>query len=151
MKRIAAAVIAAAAALAAAGCQSSLSGGAYSRDQARVEQSVRLGVVDSVRDVTIEGTKTPIGPAAGAAVGGIAGSSVGSGSGQDIATVVGAVAGGLLGAAAEEGITRRAGLEIVVKLDSGQLIAVTQEADELFKPGDRVKIISGGGVTRVAH
>ncbi|HSO08203.1 MAG TPA: glycine zipper 2TM domain-containing protein [Pelomicrobium sp.] len=150
MKIIATALILAAA-LAAAGCQSSLSGSAYSRDQARTEQTVRLGVVDSVRDVTIEGTKTPIGPAAGAAVGGIAGSTVGGGKGQDLATVVGAVAGGLAGAAVEEAATRRAGLEIIVKLDSGQLIAVTQEADEMFKPGDRVKIISGRGVTRVAH
>lgn len=150
MKRIASALIVIAA-LAAAGCQSSMSGGAYSRDQARKEQTVRLGVVDSVREVQIEGTKTPIGPAAGAAVGGVAGSTVGGGKGQTLATIVGAVAGGLAGGAAEEAVTRRAGLEITVKLDTGQLIAVTQEADEIFKPGDRVKIISGGGVTRVAH
>ncbi|MFZ5558953.1 MAG: glycine zipper 2TM domain-containing protein [Pseudomonadota bacterium] len=150
MKRIASAMIVIAA-LTAAGCQSSMSGGAYSRDQARKEQTVRLGVVDSVREVQIEGTKTPIGPAAGAAVGGVAGSTVGGGKGQTLATIVGAVAGGLAGGAAEEAVTRRAGLEITVKLDTGQLIAVTQEADEMFKPGDRVKIISGGGVTRVAH
>lgn len=150
MKRIATAAILVAA-LAAAGCQSSMSGAAYSRDQARTEQTVRLGVVDSVREVMIEGTKTPIGPAAGAAVGGVAGSTVGGGKGQTLATIVGAVAGGLAGGAVEEAVTRRAGLEITIKLDTGQLIAVTQEADEMFKPGDRVRIISGGGVTRVAR
>lgn len=138
-------------AAAVAGCAPSLSGGAYSRDEARKEQTVRLGVVESVRPVTIEGTKTPIGAAAGAAVGGIAGSEIGHGKGAAIGAVGGAVLGGLAGAAAEEALTRRPGLEITVKLDSGSLIAVTQEADESFKPGDRVRVLSGGGVTRVTH
>lgn len=134
-----------------AGCAPSLSGGAYSRDQVRQEQTVRLGVVESVRPVTIEGTKTPIGAAAGAAAGGIAGSEIGHGKGAAIGAIGGAVLGGLAGAAAEEALTRRPGLEITVKLDSGGLIAVTQEADESFKPGDRVRVVSGGGATRVTH
>jgi outer membrane lipoprotein SlyB len=149
-KRILAWVLVAIAA-AVAGCAGSLSGGAYSRDQARKEQTVRLGVVESVRPVTIEGTKTPIGAAAGAAAGGIAGSEIGHGKGAAIGAIGGAVLGGLAGAAAEEALTRRPGLEITVKLDSGSLIAVTQEADESFKPGDRVRVVSGGGVTRVTH
>lgn len=136
-------------AAAVAGCAPSLSGGAYSRGEARKEQTVRLGVVESVRPVTIEGTKTPIGAAAGAAAGGIAGSEIGHGKGAAIGAIGGAVLGGLAGAAAEEALTRRPGLEITVKLDSGSLIAVTQEADESFKPGDRVRVVSGGGVTRV--
>jgi outer membrane lipoprotein SlyB len=138
-------------AVAVAGCAPSLSGGAYSRDQVRQEQTVRLGVVESVRPVTIEGTKTPIGAAAGAAAGGIAGSEIGHGKGAAIGAIGGAVLGGLAGAAAEEALTRRPGLEITVKLDSGGLIAVTQEADESFKPGDRVRVVSGGGATRVTH
>ncbi len=149
-KRILAWVLVAIAA-AVAGCAPSLSGGAYSRGEARKEQTVRLGVVESVRPVTLEGTKTPIGAAAGAAVGGIAGSEIGHGKGAAIGAIGGAVLGGLAGAAAEEALTRKPGLEITVKLDSGGLIAVTQEADESFKPGDRVRVVSGGGVTRVTH
>lgn len=137
--------------LALGGCASSKSGGVYSRDQARQTQEVQLGVVDSVREVQLEGTKSPVGAAAGAVIGGVAGSNVGSGKGSTIGTVLGAVAGGLLGSMAEEGITRKPGLEITVKLDGGRLIAVTQEADEKFRPGDRVRVLTGGGVTRVSH
>ncbi len=133
------------------GCAQSLSGSAYSRGQARQEQNVRNGTVESVRPVRIEGTKTPIGTVAGAAVGGVAGSTVGSGKGSGVAAILGAVVGGIAGAAAEEGLTRKQGLEIIVKLDSGNTVAITQEADEQFRPGERVRIISGGGVSRVAH
>jgi outer membrane lipoprotein SlyB len=115
--------------LALSGCAQSLSGGAYSREQAREVQEVSMGVVESVRQVRIEGTKTPIGAAAGAVVGGVAGSNIGQGRGSTVGTVLGAVAGGLAGAAIEEGVTRKPGLEITVKLRSGRLIAVTQEAD----------------------
>lgn len=134
-----------------AGCPASTSGGAYTRDQARQSQEVQLGVVESVREVQIEGTKTPIGPAAGAVVGGVAGSSLGKGKGSTIGAVVGAVAGGLAGAAVEEGVTRKKGLEITVKLDNGRLLAITQEADETFRPGERIRVLTGGGVTRVTH
>ena len=92
-----------------AGCPASTSGGAYSREQARTPQEVQMGVVESVREVQIEGTKTPIGPAAGAVVGGVAGSSIGHGKGSTIGAVIGAVAGGLAGAAVEEGVTRGKG------------------------------------------
>ena len=133
------------------GCAPSMSGGAYTRDQARREQSVRLGVVESVRQVQIEGTRSGIGPAAGAVVGGIAGSNVGQGKGAAVGAVLGGVAGGIAGQAAEEVGTRKAGLEITVKLDGGKLVAITQEADEAFRPGERVRIISDGTTSRVTH
>jgi len=134
-----------------AGCAQSMSGGAYSRGQTREAQEVSMGVVESVRQVQIEGTKTPIGTAAGAVVGGIAGSNIGGGKGSTVGAILGAVGGGLAGSAIEEGVTRKTGLEITVKLGSGRMIAVTQEADEQFYPGDRVRVITGGGVTRVSH
>lgn len=133
------------------GCAPSMSGGAYTRDQARKEQNVRLGVVESVRQVQIEGTRSGIGPAAGAVVGGIAGSTIGQGRGSAVGAVLGGVAGGVAGQAAEEVGTRKTGLEITVKLDGGKLVAITQEADEAFKPGERVRIISDGSTSRVTH
>lgn len=132
------------------GCASSKSGSAYTRDQARKEDTVRNGTVENVRAVQIEGTKTPIGTVAGAAVGGIAGSTVGSGRGSAIAAILGAVVGGVAGSAAEEAVTREPGLEIIVRLDSGNTVAITQKADQDFRPGQRVHVISGGGVSRVA-
>lgn len=38
--------------------------------------------------------------------------------------------------------------EMTVKLDAGQLIAMVQEADEVVGPGDRVRVLTGGGASR---
>jgi outer membrane lipoprotein SlyB len=134
-----------------AGCPAGLGSKDYSRSQARTVQEVQMGIVESIREVTLEGTKTPIGAGAGAVVGGVAGSTVGSGRGSVVGTAVGAVLGGLGGAAAEEAVTRQKGVEITVKLDSGRMIAITQAADQEFRVGDRVRVLSGGGVTRVTQ
>lgn len=134
-----------------AACASSNSGSVYSREEARKVQTVRTGTVESVRQVKLEGTKTPIGTVAGGAIGGIAGSSVGGGRGSTIAAVLGAVVGGIAGSAAEEMATRKDALEITVKLDGGGLLAIVQEADEPFSAGQRVRLIENGGTTRVSH
>jgi hypothetical protein len=73
------------------------------------------------------------------------------GKGQIVGAVVGAVVGGMAGAAVEEGVTRKTGLEITVRLDNGQLTAIVQEGDEAFHPGERVRLLSGSGGTRVTH
>ncbi len=139
--------------LALGGCASNLSGDSYSRDEARKVQTVRLGTVEMLRPVKIEGTKTPIGAGAGAVVGGIGGSTIGGGRGSAVAAVIGAVAGGLLGAATEEGLTRTQGVEITVREDDGTLRAYVQEVqeNEIFRVGDRVRIMTVDGTSRVAH
>ena len=134
-----------------AACASSNSGGVYTREQTRQVTNVKLGVVESVRAVKIEGSDSPIGTAAGAVVGGVAGSSMGQGKGSIIGAVVGAVAGGLAGSAIESGVTKKDGVEVTVKLDSGSLIAIVQEADEQFHPGDKIRVLESGGVSRVSH
>ncbi len=134
-----------------AACASSNSGSVYKRDDARKVQTVKTGVVESVRTVKLEGTKSPVGTVAGGAVGGIAGSSIGSGRGSAIAAVIGAVAGGIAGSAIEEGVTRKDALEITVKLDGGAMIAIVQEADEEFHPGEKVRIVESADTSRVTH
>jgi len=134
------------------GCASTSSGSVYSSSQARGEQTVRMGVVESVRQVTIEGSKSGVGTIAGGAIGGVAGSNIGGGNrGSAVGTILGAVAGGVAGSAIEQSATKKQGLEITVKLDNGELRAVTQDADEVFRPGERVRLLSGSGVTRVTH
>lgn len=151
MKKFAALLLAASTTVLLTGCPAGLGSKDYTREQARTAQEVQMGVVESVRVVKIEGTKSAVGPAAGAVVGGVAGSTVGGGRGQIVGATVGAVLGGVGGAAAEEAITRQEGLEITVRLDSGRVIAVTQAADEQFNPGDRVRVLTGGNTTRVTH
>ena len=133
------------------GCASTSSGSVYSSGQARQEQTVRMGVVESVRQVSIEGSRSGVGAVAGGVAGGVAGSNIGGGKGSTIGSILGAVAGGIAGNAIEQGATKKPGQEITVKLDNGELRAVTQEADEVFRPGERVRLLSGGGVTRVTH
>ena len=149
--RLMAVTLAAVATVALTGCASSQSGSAYSRSQTRGEMHVRMGVVESVRQVKIEGTQSGVGTVAGGVVGGIAGSNVGHGKGSTVGSVLGAVLGGVAGHAIEETSTKKDGLEITIKLDSGQIIAVTQEADEQFRAGERVRVLSGSGTTRVSH
>lgn len=134
------------------GCASSLTGDTYTRDEARVVQTVRMGTIESLRPVKIEGTRTPIGAGAGAVVGGVAGSGVGGGRGSAVAAVIGAVAGGLIGAATEEGFTRTQGVEITVREDDGTMRAYVQavEENQVFRVGQRVRIMTVNGTSRVA-
>jgi len=128
-----------------------LGGGSYSREQARREQTVRMGYVESVREVKLEGTRSGIGPGAGAVAGGIAGSSIGHGRGSALGAVAGAVVGGIAGQAVEQSATAKRGVEVTVKLDNGTMVAIMQEADETFRPGDRVRILSDGATSRVTR
>lgn len=134
------------------GCARSLSGDTYTREEAQRAIHIRHGVVKEVRVVKLEGTHSQVGTASGAVIGGVAGSTVGQGKGSIIGAVVGAVAGGLAGSAAEEQITKKDALEITVKLDNGETVAVVQEAgSETFARGDRVRITNSGGKSRVTH
>ncbi|CAD5377202.1 putative outer membrane lipoprotein [Pseudomonas sp. OF001] len=153
MRRSAVFLSLAVAALAAGGCASNLGGDVYTRDEARAVQTVRMGTIVALRPVRIEGTKTPIGAGAGAVVGGIGGSTVGGGRGSAVAAVIGAVAGGLIGAATEEGFTRTQGVEITVREDDGTMRAYVQEVSEgeIFRVGERVRVLTVNGTSRVAH
>lgn len=128
-------------ALSLAGCASSMSGDVYSRDRAQKVQTVEYGQVVEVRQVQIEGTKSGIGAIGGGALGGALGSGIGRGAGQTIAVVGGAIAGAAAGAAAEEAATKQTGLEITVKLDSGQTLSLVQGLDPPVRVGDRVKLM----------
>ncbi len=124
----------------------------YRSGQTMGEQSVRMGVVESVREVSIDKGSSGVGQLAGGAVGAVAaGSSIGRGNGAIVAGILGAVAGGLVGQNVEANMVNRRGLEITVKLDNGNLSAVTQDADEPFRVGERVRLLSSGRTTRVTH
>ena len=136
-----------------AGCANPApSGQAYSVYQTQNEQIVRMGTVESVRNVAIVNPDTGVGTVSGAALGGLAGSRVGEGNGSVAAGILGAVAGGVLGNHVENRANTRPGLEITVRLDNGELRAITQLADEPFRPGERVRLLTDGyHRTRVTH
>ncbi|TCJ14931.1 glycine zipper 2TM domain-containing protein [Parasulfuritortus cantonensis] len=139
-------------ALLATGCASGLGSDDYQRSDARRVYEVKMGVVESVRNVKIEGSKSGVGTATGAVVGGVAGSNIGQGKGAIVGAVLGAVAGGVAGKAIEEHATKTNGLELTVRLDSGRTIAIVQEdTGESFRVGDRVRLLESGGESRVTH
>jgi outer membrane lipoprotein SlyB len=131
------------------GCMTHESANVYDKHEAGREQTVRMATVEQVRKVQLAGSQSGVGAAAGGAVGGIAGSGVGEGRGSSAAAVLGAVAGGVAGNMLENKTTTKDAYEVTVRLDSGELRAIVQEADVAFTPGQRVRLLSSGGVTRV--
>lgn len=132
--------------------QESLTGDAYSRNEAGRAQNVRTGRITSIRNVNIEGGTTT-GTIVGAVAGGVLGNQIGHGAGRTLATVGGAGVGAVAGSHAEKAIGSRRGLEIQVRLDGGGSVSITQEANpnESFEYGERVRVLSNGGRDRVTH
>ena len=133
------------------GCATySASGSSFPRYETRTAYDVEYGEVMATRVVEIEGEASYIGVWGGAGVGRAVGGTVGDGNTRQIARAVGGVAGAVAGEAIEKKITAEDGLEITVRLDSRDTIAVVQAQDVLFSPGDRVRVLFGPrGSTRV--
>lgn len=134
-----------------AGCSSNPYGDTYSVQETRSVQQVRYGTITKIDPVQIEGEGQVVGAIAGAAVGGILGSKIGGGSGSDIAAIGGGVLGGVAGSKAAEGISRRQGVNLTIKMDSGDTIAIVQEVNPnvVFRVGQRVRVNIDGNTARV--
>ena len=113
-----------------------------------------MGTIDSVRAVRISSNnRQPSGLGAvrrrSAA---LAGSSIGGGRGSVATGIIGGIGGAVAGNAIENSARMRDGTEINVRLDNGDMRAITQTTSgEIFRAGDRVRLLSSGGVTRVTH
>lgn len=135
--------------------QDSMSGDVYSRNEARMGQSVQYGRVTNVRYVKIEGGNQ-MGGLAGAVAGGVLGSNIGNGRASNQAGAIGgALVGSMVGSQVQQAAGSRQGMEITVRLDSGGSVAVVQEVNRKsggsFNVGDRVRVINSGGAMRVAY
>jgi outer membrane lipoprotein SlyB len=149
-QRLMAAMLAASAFAVTTGC-STLGPQDYTYSETGSAQSVAYGTVESVRPVRVGEDHAEVGTAAGAVVGGLIGSTLFHGAGRLASTVVGAVAGGVGGNALEHDATTRDGEEIVVRLDHGRTIAVTQGGLRDFEAGQRVRVLTGPEGTRIEH
>ena len=127
-----------------------------SRDAAAKSQYVQSGVVLSVRNVTIEGDRDS-GNLFGSILGAIVGSNIGSEDDEttrEVGAVVGTAVGSVVGQNVGESLSRKAGVEIIIKLDTNEReISIVQEmpedVDYSFRAGDKVRIIRSGGKARV--
>lgn len=80
----------------------------------------------------------------------VAGSAFGHGHGSLLTGVIGGLAGAVAGDEVQGRLDRHHGVEITVRLANGDLRAITQADDgQMFYAGERVCLLSSGGVTRV--
>ena len=126
-----------------------------SRDAAAKSQYVQSGVVVSVRNVTIEGDRDS-GNLFGSILGAIVGSNIGGDdeTTREVGAVVGTAVGSVVGQNVGESLSRKAGVEIIIKLDTNEReISIVQEmpedVDYSFRAGDKVRIVRSGGKERV--
>ena len=123
-------------------CGANLDLDRYETSGAGNVNTVSEGVIISARPVTIATENGDVGQLAGGIIGGVAGGQIGdSALTQTIGAVGGAVLGGYLGGKAQEGLSRQAGLEYIVKLDSGKTITLTQGDDVKFSVGQSVYVL----------
>lgn len=127
------------------------SGSVYESRQGSTLQKISYGTLMAVRDVQLQGEIGAGGMAAGAIMGGALGSQLGNGSGNIAGAVVGAIAGAAVGKAAEMASERKPAIELEVKLDNGEIVAVVQEKDgQVFVVGQTVRLVQVGREVKVS-
>jgi outer membrane lipoprotein SlyB len=105
------------------------------------------GVVTFARPAVIK-DENEMGTWLGGAIGYILGSLFGRGKGNTLATVGGTLGGALIGHEIDKGN----GQEIGVRLADGSEIVIVVKTNEVFQPGDMIRIIkSGDRIIRVEH
>ena len=115
----------------------------YTVSGAQSVQAVQLGTVLAVHPVEIAGQGSGVGAIGGALAGGAIGHQIGNGNGQKLATIAGALAGLMGGQALEGSAAKEAGLLVTVRLDGGQVLAITQAADVRLVVASACKCLPG--------
>lgn len=152
MKRLLTALVLGAA-LVLAGCATpNTSGRVYSDAGSLSQQTADLARVVSVRQVMIQPRAGHTGTYVGTAIGGAAGYTMtrnARGSFRGLGTILGGAAGAAAGSAISGHHGAHPGVQIFVqRLDNagrayGSMIAVVQDADQVFQPGQMVLLVRG--------
>lgn len=154
MKKILTGIAGLALALALTGCTSAgtYSGSTYSTSEARRGQTMRIGTIIDIQNVTIQGDEgNALGGIGGAVLGAALGSTIGGGSGKTVATAAGGVGGALLGSKVGEKMAQHAGLEITVQYPDGQCEVIVQEpGKDALVVGQQIRVLrESDGTKRV--
>jgi outer membrane lipoprotein SlyB len=129
----------------ASGCATDISSKSYSDEDVGEAAETYAGVVVKVRTVKVapdQMGKNHTGMIAGGLAGGLIGSQVASGLGGALITVGLAGAGALGGAALEQKLKTQNGLEITVRLKSGEMRTIVQGTDVAFKSGEHILLMA---------
>lgn len=117
----------------------------YNDDQRseRYDRCRSCGTVERI-EYAGHGKNSGGGAVAGVVIGGVLGNQVGDGDGRRAATVAGAVIGGIVGNNAERRSSRRRNVyDVLVNMDRGQSIWVTQGELRGVREGSRVEVRGG--------
>lgn len=113
---------------------------------------VQVGEVTNIRDITLAGGRTSgVGSFLGSLVGAIAGSQVGNGYGRTAAAIGGTVAGGVAGQKVESAGNTSKVTELSVRFTDGAVRTYNVDPGESFRVGDKVKVVTSQGTTRVTR
>ena len=117
------------------------------------ESEVRYGTIVRIYSVSLEGDhQLGLGAIIGGIAGGVLGHQFGGGTGKDIATVAGVLGGYFAGKTVQNKYaSRRPGQHIIVKLNNGVAVGITQPADPALRVGDKVRIDGEGPKARVVR
>ncbi len=131
---------------------------AYRSSEALRTGSVEVVTVIRVRQVTIvdsdgyTSANSGIPGIVGAVVGGLLGARViGGGNGRYIAGALSGTVSGIATQAVASYLNRRNGLEVIVRKENGNQIAVTQDADQQFVTGQQLYLVGSGGGYRLTR
>ncbi len=130
-------------------CAASRSPDVYTPQQAQRAYQVYDATIVELRVIKIAGESTRVGTLGGAWIGSTAARSAGGGRGSRILGAVGGVAGAVIGRSTERELTADEGLEILLRLDNGDTVAVVQGGDVPFEVGEQVRVLRDGASARV--
>jgi outer membrane lipoprotein SlyB len=115
------------------------------------EMDIRQGVVEQLAATQIQSSHHR---GVGAVIGGLGGLGIGSliggGTGRDVAMVLGAIGGALAGNEVQKKHDQpQSAQQVIVRVKSGVLVAITQPVDSRLRVGQRVYIEGKGEGARV--
>ena len=125
--------------------------GCATQQQQPQNVEIRKGVIEQITPTEI---KSEGHPGVAAIVGGVAGAGLGSlmgaGTGKDVMMVVGAIGGAIGGAALDKKYEKPvSGQQVIVRMNNGVLVAITQPENSSLHSGQAVYIEGAGNTARV--
>ena len=117
--------------------------------QSNVMQRIQYGEVVAAQSVVIQDRPSGRGAAAGSTVGAIAGAAIARRGDGLLGALIGGAIGGAVGRAADRAGSTKRGTELIIRLDSGDEVAIQVPGEQQYVSGDRVRLTSGPRGTQV--
>jgi len=114
-------------------------------------QPILHGEIVSAQPVMIQDRPSGRGAATGSTVGAIAGAAIADRRDGLLGALVGGAIGGAIGRAADRAGSTKRGTELIIRLDSGEELAIQIPGELEYLPGDRVRLTVGPNGTQVTR